>query len=217
MNTVSGRKPKRPYHHGDLPAALLAAAEAILESDGIQELTLRAVARAVGVSHAAPKNHFGDLTGLLSELAASGFNRFRDEMARALATAGDRRESRARALGQAYFAFARQHRGLFTLMFRGDRLDPERPALRAAIEMTRQWRDALATATHDPAPDGAPGGSAGPPADAMVRATALWSLIHGYASLLLDGRLQGIVEAMPGDHPAEALLSAAISRLCLDP
>ena len=71
-------KPKRPetYHHGSLKQALLQAAERILVRDGIQGLTLRAAAREAGVSHAAPKNHFGDLTGLLSELAAVGFERF---------------------------------------------------------------------------------------------------------------------------------------------
>src|SRR6478735_4730536 len=69
-----------PYHHGSLDTALLDAAERILEEKGIQGLTLRATAREAGVSHAAPKNHFGDLTGLLSELAAVGFGRFRAAM-----------------------------------------------------------------------------------------------------------------------------------------
>ena len=59
-----------PYHHGDLREALLKAAERVLERDGLAGLTLRAVAREAGVSHAAPTHHFGDLTGLLSELAA---------------------------------------------------------------------------------------------------------------------------------------------------
>ena len=65
-----------PYHHGDLHDALLAAAERVLERDGLAGLTLRAVAREAGVSHAAPTHHFGDLTGLVSELAAIGFRRF---------------------------------------------------------------------------------------------------------------------------------------------
>jgi AcrR family transcriptional regulator len=59
-----------PYHHGDLHDALLKAAETVLERDGLAGLTLRAVARQAGVSHAAPTHHFGDLTGLVSELAA---------------------------------------------------------------------------------------------------------------------------------------------------
>ena len=66
----------KPYHHGDLKSAVLAAAEKILETEGVDALTLRAVARMVGVSHTAPKNHFGDLEGLLSELAAVGYRRF---------------------------------------------------------------------------------------------------------------------------------------------
>ena len=61
----------KPYHHGDLRAALLVAAEAIVNRDGVAGLTLRGVARDVDASHAAPKNHFGDLTGLVSELAAT--------------------------------------------------------------------------------------------------------------------------------------------------
>src|SRR5262249_16154269 len=69
-----------PYHHGSLPEAMLRAAETILERDGIGGLTLRAAAREAGVSHAAPKNHFGDVMGLLSDLAAVGFARFRGAM-----------------------------------------------------------------------------------------------------------------------------------------
>src|SRR5271156_1021705 len=78
----------RRYHHGDLHAALVAAAEEILERDGIQALTLRATARAAGVSHAAPAHHFGDLTGLLSDLAAGGYVRFAAELANAMESAG---------------------------------------------------------------------------------------------------------------------------------
>src|SRR5262245_40491778 len=65
-----------PYHHGALRDALLQAAEKLLERDGLPGLTLRAVAREAGVSHAAPTHHFGDLSGLLSELAAIGYRQF---------------------------------------------------------------------------------------------------------------------------------------------
>jgi AcrR family transcriptional regulator len=110
----------RPYHHGDLKSALLTEAETILERDGIQCLTLRAAARAAGVSHAAPTNHFGDLTGLLTELAAVGFNRFTAALMAAGAD-GDGPSSRGKAMGQAYVRFARDHPGLFVLMFRSER------------------------------------------------------------------------------------------------
>src|SRR5436309_9989055 len=69
-----------PYHHGALHDALLKAAERVLERDGLGGLTLRAVAREAGVSHAAPTHHFGDLTGLLSELAAIGYRMFNAAM-----------------------------------------------------------------------------------------------------------------------------------------
>ena len=80
-----GKPPKAagaasPYHHGALRDALLQAAERVLERDGLSGLTLRAVAREAGVSHAAPTHHFGDLTGLVSELAAIGFRQFNAAM-----------------------------------------------------------------------------------------------------------------------------------------
>ena len=87
----TGRKPRAaaaddtPYHHGALRDALLQAAERVLERDGLAGLTLRAVAREAGVSHAAPTHHFGDLTGLVSELAAIGSRQFNQAMAKSCA------------------------------------------------------------------------------------------------------------------------------------
>ena len=65
--------PKKSYHHGDLRQALLAEATAMLEESGADGLSLRALARRVGVSHAAPGHHFADRNALLAELAADGF------------------------------------------------------------------------------------------------------------------------------------------------
>ena len=137
MRKAVRRAPPRRYHHGDLRMAVLAAAEAILEREGVDALTLRAVARAVGVSHTAPKNHFGDLEGLLSELAAVGYWRYGETLAKAMDAAGADPRARMRAMGRAYVGFARAHPGLFILMFRGERLDMTRQALREAIEAAR--------------------------------------------------------------------------------
>ena len=65
-----------PYHHGDLRNALVAAAEAELAEHGIEGFTLRGCAKRAGVSHAAPAHHFGDAAGLLTAVAAAGFERF---------------------------------------------------------------------------------------------------------------------------------------------
>src|ERR1700722_18444674 len=91
---------EQPYHHGALHTALLEAAERVLERDGLFGLTLRAVAREAGVSHAAPTHHFGDLTGLVSELAAIGFRQFNTAMVAAGESGGsmmDKAVARARA------------------------------------------------------------------------------------------------------------------------
>ncbi len=193
---------KQPYHHGALAQALLAAAEVLLERDGITGLTLRATARAAGVSHAAPTHHFGDLTGLLSELAAVGYVRFREHLLAAMARSGPDGPARIVAMGVAYVEFARACPNLFLLMFRGDRLDHGRPALRqAAQEAFAALRAAVADVA-DRADE--PGLSLDGLADAM----AAWSLVHGFAVLMIDGRL-------PRDVPIDTLLNAVLARLAL--
>src|SRR6266567_6082527 len=105
----AGANDDTPYHHGALRDALLQAAERVLERDGLAGLTLRAVAREAGVSHAAPTHHFGDLTGLVSELAAIGFRQFNTAMAAAGAAAGSTPMEKALARAKAYVAYAQAH------------------------------------------------------------------------------------------------------------
>ena len=75
----------RPYHHGNLRAALLASAERTLDEGGVGELSLRELARQVGVSHAAPRRHFADKQALLDALAEDGFERLGEALRDALA------------------------------------------------------------------------------------------------------------------------------------
>jgi AcrR family transcriptional regulator len=203
MSELAPAPEPRPYHHGDLKAALLAKAETILEREGLHGLTLRAAARAAGVSHAAPANHFGDLTGLLSELAAVGFNRFTAALAAAQLEAGDSPGGRAAAMGAAYVRFARTCPGMFLLMFRVERLDATRPALCDALDAARK---ALRAATRGVAPE-----TPVDPLQTAAQAAALWSLVHGFAMLLLDGRLDGMLAALPEGDTAETLLDAVLA------
>ena len=122
VRRATSAKTETPYHHGALREALLRAAERVLERDGLAGLTLRAVAREAGVSHAAPTHHFGDLTGLVSELAAIGFRQFNTAMASACDAATSPLE-RALARPKAYVAYAQAHPGMSGLMFRTERLD----------------------------------------------------------------------------------------------
>jgi AcrR family transcriptional regulator len=201
------RKPRRPptYHHGSLKQAMLQAAERILEREGIQGLTLRAAAREAGVSHAAPKNHFGDLSGLLSELAAVGFARFVATM-QAGTRDGDPPAERMAAIGRGYVAFARAHPGLFLLMFRGERLNMSRPALREAVEASRRvLMGAVAASRNEPV-------EARLTLPQAADIVAAWSLVHGFAMLLIDGRLEPLLARLPPGTDADALLGAVFGR-----
>jgi AcrR family transcriptional regulator len=206
MKNPATRAKPRPYHHGDLRMAVLAAAEKIVEQEGVDALTLRAVARAVDVSHTAPKNHFGSLEGLLSELAAVGYRRMGEALASAMDAAGTEPRARMRAMGRAYVGFGRAYPGLFLLMFRSERLDMTRPALRDAVEGARQ---ALRNAAMSNARRVKPL----LPLQITASAVASWSLVHGFAMLLLDGRLQNTIGALPGNASADTLLEAMLDAV----
>jgi len=206
-----GAKSEAPYHHGALREALLLAAERVLERDGLAGLTLRAVAREAGVSHAAPTHHFGDLTGLLSELAAIGFRQFNAAMADACHAEASP-QTRALARPKAYVAYAQAHPGMYGLMFRAERLDHSRPSLSEAADASfaglagaigamRQERIAGDTLTLDQAA-------------AIARA---WSLVHGFTMLLLDGRLGDILHRLPQGTTTEQLLEAMLKGTVAKP
>ena len=109
----------RPYHHGNLRAALLAQAEQTLRQHGLDGLSLRELARQIGVSHAAPRRHFADRQALLDALAESGFARLGAELRGAAEMAGEDYEARLRAANLAYVRFAVNDAALLELMFAG--------------------------------------------------------------------------------------------------
>jgi AcrR family transcriptional regulator len=193
-----------PYHHGALHEALLKAAEKVLERDGLQGLTLRAVAREAGVSHAAPTHHFGDLTGLVSELAAIGFRRFNTAMA-AADSSGPSPLDKAMARAKAYVAYARAHPGMYGLMFRTERLDMTRPALHEAASASfAGLAGSIGASRHE---------HIAAEALSLEQAAAIaraWSLVHGFTMLLLDGRLTDILHRLPEGTDSETLLDAML-------
>jgi AcrR family transcriptional regulator len=111
--------PDRPYHHGNLRAALLAQAEQTLREHGLEGLSLRDLARQIGVSHGAPRRHFADRQALLDALAESGFARLGAQLRAAADSAGEGYEARLRATGLAYVRFAISDAALLELMFAG--------------------------------------------------------------------------------------------------
>jgi len=193
-----------PYHHGDLHDALLAAAERVLEREGLPGLTLRAVAREAGVSHAAPTHHFGDLTGLLSELAAIGFRRFNE----AMIAAGNTETlplMKALARAKAYVAYAQARPGMYGLMFRTERLDMSRPALHEAARASfAGLARGVGASRHEHIEAEA---LSLDQAGAIARA---WCLVHGFTVLLLDGRISDILRRLPKGTTMDQLFEAML-------
>ncbi|MFH8369566.1 TetR/AcrR family transcriptional regulator [Streptomyces sp. NPDC018031] len=170
----------RPYHHGNLRVALLDATAQAIADHGVAALSLRDVARRIGVSHAAPAHHFGDKTGLLTALAAQGY----ELLAGALDAAGeDLLES-----GVAYVRFAAAHRAHFELMFQPGLYQADDPVVAAARDRAEQ-RLAAALASSVPA---------GTEEDRQTAELAAWSIVHGFATLWLSGALPADLGADPG-------------------
>ncbi len=201
---TTGAGEAAPYHHGALHGALLEAAERVLERDGLAGLTLRAVAREAGVSHAAPTHHFSDLTGLVSELAAVGYRQFNAAMT-AAAVAGTSLTEQATARAKAYVAFARAHPGMYGLMFRAERLDMKRPSLHEAANASFAGLvDAVGASRHEQISEEA---LSLDQAAAIVRS---WSLLHGFSMLLLDDRLSDVLRRIPKGTDVDTLLEAML-------
>lgn len=115
---------ERPYHHGNLRTALIEQAEATVRERGVEQLSLRELARQVGVSHGAPRRHFADRQALLDALAEDGFERLGAQLRRAVDAAGGAFEARLRALAGAYVRFATRDAAMLELMFAGKNREP---------------------------------------------------------------------------------------------
>ena len=200
-------EPARPYHHGNLRDALLQAAETVLQRDGLPGLTLRAIARETGVSHTAPKHHFGDTAGLLSDLAASGHWRLGMEIA-AQARLLPSGRARRRAVAQGYVHFAAREPELFRLMGRIELLDPARPTLAQGMRASAR---ALMGIFDEPLGEQA-NPYAGISTDQAVTITAAWGFVHGLSMLLVDQQLGRIAQSAGFRQPVE-LVEAVLNRM----
>lgn len=171
------------YHHGDLPNALVAAALELVRSEGIEALTLRAVARRAGVSEAAPYRHFADKDALLAAVAEQGFVSLKREMDAATARSVDADPlTRLRRLGAAYVRFGVEHAAHFRVMS-GPVVARRKqyPSLDAAANASfASLLQALVEAQ-----------SAGIVAQGDIEELGLaaWAFVHGLAALAIEGHL----------------------------
>jgi AcrR family transcriptional regulator len=189
--------PKATYHHGGLRAACVRAAIELLEDGGETALSLRAVARRVGVSPAAPYRHYADREALVSAVAAVGYRDLAEQLAAAHPSPSTPEQLAGVAI--AYVQFALDRPALFRIMFGEpcDRDNDERVAATAAVSL--YLREIVARAF--------------PAADAESMATAIWALVHGLAFLYLDGKLDAPTASAVADRVSatiEAVLGTSM-------
>lgn len=187
---------KTSYHHGNLRNALIAAGLKILAQEGVQGLSLRAVARKAQVSHAAPYRHFANKEALLAAIAEEGFNELSQRLRQAQAQAADPRQL-LQGIAWAYVKFAQDKPDHWRIMFSNQIADRETyPGLMTAglasfnllVDMIREGQAAGGIAVGDP----------------QLLALAGWSTVHGLAMLLIEDQ----VRLTMGERAAEPLARA---------
>lgn len=193
------------YHHGALREALLESTEQILLEQGIEGFTLRACARHAGVSHGAPAHHFGDVKGLLTAFAVRGYQRLTEMMLSYRERAGADSYAQMMAVGQAYIDFALAHRAQFQLMYRTDRIDENDQAFQAAAMSSFDQLDSVLAGflnEHNCFDDAI-----------LARLVLAWSAVHGFASLLLEGRMHYFFKGKSREEFAREMGSQMLALL----
>lgn len=169
-------KATRPYHHGDLRAAVLRASLDLLDEGGQESLSLREAARRAGVSHAAPYRHFPDKQALLAALSGEGYHLLATALREAATSSGPASRERLTALGSAYVDFALNHAALLDLMFSPAGKGAEEAAGEARTVLIDEIRLAQAAGLIRSG-------------DPTLPAAVLWSQVHGLAGLIGAGKL----------------------------
>jgi AcrR family transcriptional regulator len=188
---------RQSYHHGDLRRALIDAAVELLADEGINSLSLRQVARKVGVSHAAPYRHFEDKEALLAVVAEEGFKGFTQYLQAGVDAALENPIQQYLGCGQAYVRYALEHPTHYRLMF------SEFPLGEPRFQTLNEVANASFEVIVDVVSRGQKQGLFRP-GDVRTVALSAWTQVHGLALLLLAGRLgvqsqddiQGVTDAL---------------------
>jgi AcrR family transcriptional regulator len=192
-------KPRGAYHHKDLKRALVDAALALIDEQGLEAVTIRTLARRLGVSHAAPAHHFADRQALLDEVATQSFFGFCDTLEAASSRLTDP-VKRLEAIGVAYVRFAVEHPAAFrAMMTRGPPGEiPAMPELEGAVARAFGLLHGVATALVE---------ERRLPRSPEEVSLAAWAQVHGLARLWIDGPARWL---FPGRGDFEAAAARAI-------
>lgn len=175
-------KNENSYHHGNARSALINAGLLLLNTTPANQLSLRMVADAAGLSRQAPYNHFKDKEELLAAIAECGFQKLAKSMLQAKSSSLGAKEALA-DLGEAYIQFAHESRQLFRLMFSSELTDLEQfPSALSASDATYDILKSVIRKLVEPEL-------------LEERALAAWSLVHGYATLCIEMNLENATQA----------------------
>lgn len=190
----------KPYHHGNLKNALVKAAISILDQESIDKVTIRAVARYAGVSHAAPANHFKDRRTLLTHLAIELFSELYSRIMEKLKSEELSGAERLKIFASELVSYGLEYPGRYALLWRRDVVDNNNTDL--ANAMDKIYDSLLEELESSNIAEGR---------DIDTVATAIWSLAHGYASLRLDGNYEDRVDQVTGQSRLDAMLDLVFS------
>ncbi len=175
---MAGKK----YHHGDLKNALIRAGLEILARDGIDGLSLRKAAQEAGVSHAAPYAHFTDKQALVAAISAEGYRLLFNQLKAVREAFQDEPQRQLVEAAWAYVQFAQSDPAHFRVTFSSTvKQEKDYPAL---VEITAKCFEQVVSII---ASCQAAGVLRPAPPEAM--AVSIWSAVHGFASLLIEGQI----------------------------
>ena len=178
---VKTRKPRRPYHHGNLRRGLLDEALATIRDEGVDRLTLREIGSRLGVSRSALYRHFADKRALLAAVATDGFRTLRQHLVAAWAEGGHNRAA-FEAMGIAYVRFAVGNSSHYRVMFGGS-IDPKVCGPELAAEAAGAFQ-----ALVDPLSSLQRAGIVRAD-DTLTVARYVWAVVHGVSMLAINGQL----------------------------
>jgi AcrR family transcriptional regulator len=173
---------EKKYHHGDLKNALIKAGAEILSKEGVSGLSLRKVASRAGVSHAAPYAHFTDKQALIAAISTEGYRRLYEKLVLLVKKYQDDPLRRFVEVAWTYIEFARSDPDHFKVTF-SSVLEKEKD-FPAFVEMTRKNFQLLVGIV-----EACQAAGLLKPGPADILAVSIWSLVHGFASLLIEGQI----------------------------
>ena len=174
--------PRKNYHHGDLKNALIKASIQILSKEGLGGLSLRRVAKKAGVSHTAPYAHFADKQALIAAISTEGYHQLYEQLTAAVETNHGNPQNLLVEVGWAYVQFALKDPELFKVMFSGViEQEKDYPDFREISQKNFQLLVGIVKTYQET-------GLLSPEPVDLV-AVRLWSLVHGFIMLLLEGQI----------------------------